>query len=317
MDPMEFRTLLARGEHRHLDYKEQHIERVKLVRAIMAIANSLSRGQVGHVLIGVREGDDRTGVPVGVEPDRHPDDADVHDWVAGYLNRVPEFSYSIHQDEGRSFGVVRVLGDGRRPFFPLKDQGSNGKGNPILRRYVGFYREGSRTEVVPPNVYVEWHKEDHGLDERLAELTLAQQEANRRPLVDISYEHHHHWDDQQAQNQRPTPPYVRLTLNLRNVGTCALRIVSLSLVWRLHSNPARSSNQTLPPISEARIQQVLTPGSIPQFYVDLTREGAHSLATPSSYPALSDLELVPTVMMVSVPFGIKESETLPAVRVPG
>jgi hypothetical protein len=118
-------------------------------------------------LIGVGENSiDGTGILVGVEPNSHPDSADLYGKVKYLLNKTPTFSYAVVNVMGNSVGVIEIL-PGGRPFYPLKDKGQR------LMRYRALMRRGSSTDAASPDEIQAWAWEDR---QTAITLTLVQEE---------------------------------------------------------------------------------------------------------------------------------------------
>src|SRR5262245_55718199 len=101
------RELAARRESPTLDFKRADYHwndggNRELAKDLMAIANSLGPAHApGYILIGVEEVDpEKTGRVVGVDPNSHLNDADLHQKVLFLLNRTPNFSYTVVEVDG-------------------------------------------------------------------------------------------------------------------------------------------------------------------------------------------------------------------------
>lgn len=75
------------GELDEIDFKEEWIEKGKLAKTMLAMANS--RG--GIIVIGVKEGNDGTTIPVGLS--EFKDKAKIHDEISNYI--PPELAYKV------------------------------------------------------------------------------------------------------------------------------------------------------------------------------------------------------------------------------
>lgn len=177
------RELAARGESATLDFKEQMYDftnrthaNAELAKDLMAMANSIrANSEPAYILIGVKD----DGSIVGVPASSHPDDAVLHQKVAGLLDRTPTFAYAPIEVDGCSVGVFEIRGGGR-PYFPLKDQGNAGGGGFALRRHVALYRNGSSSDLASPRMILDWAREDDPDAHRHRSLELRELEARAR-----------------------------------------------------------------------------------------------------------------------------------------
>lgn len=158
--------LVSRSESEKLDFKTHAYDsstesKFEFAKDLMSIANGLViDGPAGYILIGVDENSsDGTGILVGINPQTHPDDADVHEKVKHILNRVPYFSYSPIEIQGKSIGVFEIR-PGGRPYYPLKSQAEKGQ---RLIRYQASIRRGSTTDFASPEEIQQWALEDQPL----------------------------------------------------------------------------------------------------------------------------------------------------------
>jgi hypothetical protein len=104
---------------------------------------------------------DGTGRIVGVSPQSHFDDADMHGKAATLLNRIPHYSYYPVEVDGLSVGVFEIHPD-RRPFYALREQGNNHK----LARFQALVRQGASTDITSPDQIQGWLREDECADRR-------------------------------------------------------------------------------------------------------------------------------------------------------
>jgi predicted HTH transcriptional regulator len=121
------RRLVVNPESSWLDYKKEvygfrnkatkEKAGIEFSKDVMAMANSLGPlAQGAYILIGVEEVlPEKTGRIVGVQPETHPDDGDLHEVVKNYLNATPTFSYQVVEVDGLSVGVVEIK-PGARPY---------------------------------------------------------------------------------------------------------------------------------------------------------------------------------------------------------
>ena len=311
---MSFRALLAQGEGERLDYKRELPEPLKVVRCIMAIANGLRIDQRGYILIGVIERDDHTGEVVGITPGSHVDDADIHDWVANRLNRVPSFSYKAYQEDGKEIGILEIIGTGKRPFYPLQ----NSPRGRSLSRHVPLYRNGSRVDIAPPDVVIEWWKEDHSIEDELARSKLAEQRARQEPLFAVQIQRHHYCGphDPQRQRQNPPPALLSMSLLIRNIGSCAAKLISFRAKWRLIDDPSVVVPREINSITLAHSLREYGPGDDAQSSVDLPLEAAAPFIRNGVSLSPGNVELVIEIEERSLPFNQQRIRELPPIGIP-
>lgn len=245
ISPEAIRELGARREGTALDFKRDDYDwdgagRIELAKDLMAIANSLAVGQVGFILIGVDEADDRTGTIVGVPAGGHFDDADLHGKVSPWLNRTPVFSYAPVEVDGLSVGAYRIQGGGR-PFFSLRD---HHKGDAHLFRYQPLLRNGSSTEVASPDQVVQWAREDDPLARRALSLQAELYEAGLTPQPMV-----------EGSSYMRGPEYCKFRITITNGGSQGFSVSSAT--WELVEPEGQSIGPA--PIKGAKTHVV--PGS--------------------------------------------------------
>jgi hypothetical protein len=163
MTPDEFKTLCSRREGAFLDFKECFYENsdsgnAELAKDIMSIGNGLGLQASGHLLFGVREESDGTGLIVGCELEDWVTDANLQQKVRSILNRVPRFS------------------PGGRPFFALRDRSS-------LRRHQALVRVGSSSDVASPDEILDWARQDEALGVRALEAEHLETQQILKPCL--------------------------------------------------------------------------------------------------------------------------------------
>lgn len=162
----DFRNLCARREGPQLDFKESFYENsdvgnAEFAKDIMAIANALTMGTTGHILVGVRETSDKTGEVIGCTLANWVTDANLHQKARSFLNRLPPFSLHTLEVDGFTVAAITIEA-GQRPFFPLRDKGP-------LRRNIAVVRLGSSTDVASPDEIIGWAKQDENIGARKLE----------------------------------------------------------------------------------------------------------------------------------------------------
>ncbi len=184
MDEAIIRDLISHHEGSSLDFKEfdynwnDPTTNAELAKDIIAIANSLAPNQEGFILVGVREGPDKTGELVGMSPAAHQDDANLHQRIYQKLSAVPTFEYRPVTVDGLSVGVYHIRAGGR-PFYPVKD-------DKVLKRFVPLHRSGTSTDIASPRDVVQWYREDNAVLQRKLELEVLEMEEKRTPYIHLS-----------------------------------------------------------------------------------------------------------------------------------
>jgi Putative DNA-binding domain len=224
------RRLVVNTETSWLDYKKaaygfderatKDKAQVEFSKDIMAMANTLGPlAQGAYILIGVEEdAADKTGRIIGVPPESHPDDGNLHTIVKNYLNATPTFSYQVVEVDGLSVGVVEIK-PGARPFYPIKTCGVlPGSIGNTLQKDVAMYRNGPTTQVASPDLINRWARED---DELSTETLLLERELHLAHLtvnVDL---------------QLASRSAFWFNLNLTNNGTLVAKLVRTEANVRL------------------------------------------------------------------------------------
>jgi hypothetical protein len=210
------RTLAARGEQPTLDYKREDYDwsskaaaNAELAKDLMAIANNLSAGMTGYILVGV----ENDGNIVGVRT-RHLDDAALHQKIPGLLNRPPRFLYQAVDIDGLSVGVYTIE-HAPRTFFPIRS-------SPPLEAHVALYRLGTSTAKASPDQIVDWWRADNSLEVKRQELQLQQLEADLalRATLDID-------------SPRADATKLHLVVTVRNLGARTIDVVRTryQIIW--------------------------------------------------------------------------------------
>lgn len=219
------RQLASRREGTTLDFKENfHANSAdgsaELAKDLMAIANSLRRDdEYGYILIGVAEDPAyRTGIIKGFTLEEWITDSNLHQKVSGLLNRVPNFSWSQVNVDGRMVGVIEIR-PGGRPYFPLKDINK-------LKRYLAHHRIGSATDFASPDEIVRWAREDD--KQKVNELELEKRETELVVLPRL----------------RPSGGSIsggvkRQTYQLFNDGKASFKPTSAQCIWTLNTTEWR------------------------------------------------------------------------------
>jgi hypothetical protein len=216
MDENFVRELLSRTESGNLDFKrEHHSSDVELAKDLMAISNVLPPDERGHIVFGAdQDPGDGTGVIVGLSG-QTPDDAALHHQVTHKLNRVPAFGYQVFVIDSRTVGVLEVVGEGKRPYFPIRDAGS------VLTRFLPLKRSGSGTDRASPLEVIEWsHQDDPVLHEK-ARLELEESRLRQHPRLNVAV-------DTKSRARTKGGPLVIM----ENVGRCILTVKSVSIRWK-------------------------------------------------------------------------------------
>lgn len=130
------------GEMDEIDYKEKWIEKGHLAKTILSMANSGG----GVVIVGVREDDDGTLVPVGM--DAFEDKAKINDDVAKYVPasldyEIFDFNYDTSEYDavkGKKFQILLVHNTpDRLPFISPKSTTG-------LEKDIIYVRRGTKCE---------------------------------------------------------------------------------------------------------------------------------------------------------------------------
>ena len=125
------------GELDDVDFKEQWIPKGDLSKLLLAMANTGG----GVIVIGVKEHEDGTIEPIGLE--KLKDKADINNEVAKYISpsldyEVYDFVYNTAEYEalkGKKFQMVHVHDTPERlPFFSLNETTGLGKNEIYIRK---------------------------------------------------------------------------------------------------------------------------------------------------------------------------------------
>jgi predicted HTH transcriptional regulator len=212
MNEEQLRELLSRSEGPTLDFKTEHGSKEELAKDVMAIANVLRNGERGYLLFGVDENAaDHTGVVVGLKAPP-PDDANLHTCIKHLLNRMPAFTYEVVQVDALAVSVLEIRGEGRRPYFPLRDSGT------VLARHVARKRIGSSTDIPSPTEMIEWAREDDPVLHENAVLELEEKKRDRQAQFNVRF----------ARPQHQSWPAVVV----ENVGRCNIVAEVIEVQWR-------------------------------------------------------------------------------------
>lgn len=141
-------SLLYEEEGPALDFKEcqypfadeDDVVKSELLKDILAFANAWRRTDA-YILIGVEEVRGGRSIVRGVSS--HLNDSDLQQFVCGKTNRPLEFSYQVHQLDGKQIGVIAIPLQ-ERPFYVHKRFGKVGAREVLVRR-------GSSTDVATPD----------------------------------------------------------------------------------------------------------------------------------------------------------------------
>ena len=130
------------GEMDEIDYKEKWIEKGHLAKTILSMANSGG----GVIVVGVREEDDGTLIPIGLET--FEDKAKINDDIAKYFPasldyEIFDFNYNASEYEAvkdKKFQMLLVHDTpDRLPFISLKE-------TTDLEKDVIYVRRGTKCE---------------------------------------------------------------------------------------------------------------------------------------------------------------------------
>jgi hypothetical protein len=212
MNEEQVRELSSRSEGPTLDFKTAHGSKEELAKDVMAIANVLRNGERGYLLFGVDENPgDHTGVVVGLKAPP-PDDADLHASIKHLLNRMPAFTYEVVQLDALTVGVLEIRGEGRRPYFPLRDSGT------VLARHIARKRNGSSNDIPSPTEMIEWAREDDPVLHESAVLDLEEKKRARQAQFNVRF----------ARSAHQSWPAVVV----ENVGRCNIAAEVIEVRWR-------------------------------------------------------------------------------------
>ncbi len=216
MDEAFVRELLSRTESPTLDFKrEHHTSDVELAKDLMAIANVLRLDERGHIVFGADEDPiDRTGIVVGLAG-KVPDDASLQQQITHRLNRVPCFTYQSFTLDGLTVGVLEIVGEGKRPYFPIRDSGN------LLTRFLPLKRVGTITERASPIEVIEWSRQDDPVLHEKAKLELEELRLAQQPRLNVAL-------DTRSRARTTGGPLVVM----ENVGRCLLTVKGVAIRWK-------------------------------------------------------------------------------------
>jgi hypothetical protein len=114
-----------------------------------------------------------------VPPDTGGDN--LHTSIKHLLNRMPAFTYEVVQLDALTVGVLEIRGEGRRPYFPLRDSGT------VLARHIARKRIGSGTDIPSPSEMIEWAREDDPVLHESAVLALEEKKRDRQAQFNVRF----------------------------------------------------------------------------------------------------------------------------------
>lgn len=134
------------GEHDAIDFKEQWIDRVSLVKEMVSIANTGG----GVIIFGVKENKDNTFDPSGLEvlKDKNQISNDIKGFISSNLKYyVYDFEYSSAEYEklqGRKFQMIHIENTPGSVPFLVKREGGDGNNKVFSDRI--YIRKGTSCE---------------------------------------------------------------------------------------------------------------------------------------------------------------------------
>lgn len=134
------------GEHNAIDFKEQWIDKVSLVKEMLSIANTGG----GFIIFGVKENEDKTFDPLGLEVLN--DKAQLSNDIKGFITSdlkydVYDFEYSSAEYEklqGRKFQMLHIEDTPELVPFLSKREGGDGNNKVFSDRI--YIRRGTSCE---------------------------------------------------------------------------------------------------------------------------------------------------------------------------
>lgn len=134
------------GEHNSIDFKEQWIDKASLVKEMLSIANAGG----GFIVFGVKENDDKTFEPLGLEVLN--DKAQISNDIKGFITSdlkydVYDFEYSSTEYEklrGRKFQMLHIEDTPELVPFLSKREGGDGSNKVFSDRI--YIRRGTSCE---------------------------------------------------------------------------------------------------------------------------------------------------------------------------
>ena len=105
--------LLTRSEGKDLDFKSVPIvisnpkDKARFIKNLICMANTPREGSA-YIVCGVIYNKDGSKEILGVSELDHPDDADLHELVAGNVNPIPRFSYRPVPYSEKRIGILEI-----------------------------------------------------------------------------------------------------------------------------------------------------------------------------------------------------------------
>ncbi len=134
------------------------------------------------------------------------------------------------------------------------------------------------------------------------ERALEAVKPEHRPSVWVDYEHHHDYSDDEAARQRPEPPRTSVTLAIRNVGACGVRLEQARFYWRLNDAPDNTVDATISSRNEETLRGAIGVGEKLRLDVGLPRKA------PASFTS-AKAELVARLDAISTTSGVRATMT--------
>lgn len=189
-----FRDLLKNNsfESSHIDFKETWIEKEKLVKLILSIANSGG----GCIVIGVTQNTDNTFTPSGIVD--FLDEADFHRSIKSYIPK--QLLYSLHNFhynsseyeilKGKKFQLITVKDIPQHlPYICEKDGNSLKNGDVYIRKGTEIEKANSEemVQLIRRNIASQPRKNNYiPLEIHLSQLkTLYDRLEHRAPIFSI------------------------------------------------------------------------------------------------------------------------------------
>jgi len=141
------------GEHNPIDFKEKWVDKISLVKEMLSIANIGG----GFIVFGIREKDDKTFEPLGLETlrDKAEISNEVKNFIASDLKYdVYDFEYSTAEYkelQGRKFQMLSIEDTPEYlPFFSRRDGGEGS--NKVFSDRI-YIRRGTSCELINENEF--------------------------------------------------------------------------------------------------------------------------------------------------------------------
>lgn len=148
MNPDELADLISQPEGQFIEFKREWYdfssarEKAKFARDVVAMANGLRQGQLGHVVIG-RVDPERGGEIVGVEAP--PTSEQVTEILAKHARPVPDLRFFPSVEfQGKCLSVIEVRWSNYHPHYSTRDVES------ILSTDRVLVRQGKTTRHLSP-----------------------------------------------------------------------------------------------------------------------------------------------------------------------